>query len=329
MIQSTSTYSVSTLVRCSRRHRSNDVVQSLGALTYDPCIGSFDYVQNEVPTLPFILENNNVFGFNQSFLAQLEELDKSCGYADYREKYMSFPPSGPQPPTLFNYSNPDDLACDVFDLAANAAYATNPCYNVYEIGTQCPLLSDPLGFPTGLEYSYPGLPVYFNRTDVKIAMHAPLHVSWSECSNEAVFVGGDGGPEQEGDLSADPIQAILPRVIEATNRVLIANGDLDMIILTNGTLLSIQNMTWNGKMGFQEQPSTPIIITLPDLQYGSTFMSEGYGDIENPQGTMGVQHYERGLMWAQTHLSGHMEPQFQPRSSYRHLQWLLGHIDTL
>ena len=44
---------------------------------------------------------------------------------------------------------------------------------------------------------------------------------------------------------------------------------------------------------------------------------------------MGVQHYERGLMWAETYLSGHMEPQFQPRSSYRHLQWILGRIDVL
>lgn len=45
-----------------------------------------------------------------------------------------------------------------------------------------------------------------------------------------------------GETSADPIQYTLPRVIERTGRVLISNGDLDMIILTNGTLLAIQNM---------------------------------------------------------------------------------------
>jgi carboxypeptidase D len=44
---------------------------------------------------------------------------------------------------------------------------------------------------------------------------------------------------------------------------------------------------------------------------------------------MGIQHYERGLMWAETYQCGHMEPQFQPRSSYRHLQWVLGRIDQL
>lgn len=88
-------------------------------------------------------------------------------------------------------------------------------------------------------------------------------------------------------------------------------------------------MTWGGKLGFQTAPSTPIVITLPDLQYGSLFVEEGFGSVDNPQGTMGVQHFERGLMWAETFLSGHMQPQFQPRSSYRHLQWVLGRIDEL
>jgi len=99
---------------------------------------------------------------------------------------------------------------------------------VYEIGLQCPLLSDPLGFPTDLQFVSPGLPVYFNRTDVKIAMHAPMNVSWDEC-NGGVFLAddgkgggpGSGGPEAYGDTSPDPIQGVLPRVIQSTNRVLV------------------------------------------------------------------------------------------------------------
>lgn len=94
-------------------------------------------------------------------------------------------------------------------------------------------------------------------------------------------------------------------------------------------MLSIQNMTWNGKMGFQSSPSKPIVISLPDLLYRDVFEASGFGGLDDFQGMMGVQHYERGLMFAETHLSGHMQPQFQPRSSYRHLQWLLGRIETL
>ena len=190
------------------------------------------------------------------------------------------------------------------------------------------VLSDPLAYPTDLQFGYRGLQnPYFNRTDVKQAMHAPMNVSWTQCGQNP-FV-GKGGPEDEGDLSADPIQAVLPRVIEATNRVLVTNGNLDYSIITNGTLLSIQNMTWNGKLGFESQPHQSIMITLPDLMYQGVFEANDYGGLDAVQGTMGVQHFERGLMWAETHLSGHMEPQFQPRSSYRHPQWVLGRIDEL
>jgi carboxypeptidase D len=212
-------------------------------------------------------------------------------------------------------------------MVYGAAYAPNPCFNVYSIAGQCPLPSDPLGYPTGLQYSYAGQPIYFNRTDVKKAMNAPLDVEWLECKGP-VFVEPGTGPENEGDTSPDPIQSVLPRVIEATNRVLIANGDLDMSIITNGTLMAIQNMTWGGKMGFQSQPSAPVVITLPDSQYGPVFETNSPA-FDEPQGIMGISLYERGLMWDETYLCGHMQPQFQPRSSYRHLQWLLGHVETL
>jgi carboxypeptidase D len=129
-------------------------------------------------------------------------------------------------------------------------------------------------------------------------------LSWSECSGP-VFVKSAGGFYGNGDTSLDPIQYVLPKVLEATNRVLIANGDYDFEIITNGTLLSIQNMTWNGALGFQSAPSTPIDLTLPDLQWQAVFESSGLGGFDGPgQGIMGVQHYERGLMWAETFQSG-------------------------
>ncbi|PMD46844.1 alpha/beta-hydrolase [Hyaloscypha variabilis F] len=243
-----------------------------GVLTYDPCIGATDYTQQEAVAVPFVLENSNVFGLNESFIEQITALDKSCGYAEYREKHFTFPPPGIQAAEFYNYSIPHEAECDVWDDIYYAASAVNPCFNMYLIVDTCPIPPDVLGFPGSVEITTPGLPIYFDRADS------------------------------------------LPQVIEHTNRVLVANGDLDFVIITNGTLLAIQNMTWNGKLGFQEKPSAPIIITEPDLQY---------------EGTVGVQHYERGLMWAETYLSGHMEPEYQPRTSYRHIQWVLGRINQL
>ncbi|GLI73690.1 hypothetical protein PoHVEF18_001910 [Penicillium ochrochloron] len=297
-----------------------------GALAYDPCIGQFDYVQEEIPVVPFVKENANLFNFNETFMAELEHLHKSCGYADFIDKYLTFPPPKEQPPLFFNYTSM--AKCDVFDMVYNEVFNINPCFDLYEVNLMCPLPWDVLAFPTSLVYQPAGATVYFDRADVKKALHAP-NVTWAECSNSPVFVGGSSGPEQEGDTSANPIEHVLPQVIEATNRVLISNGDFDMVILTNGTLLAIQNMTWNGHLGFQKQPSTPIDIKIPDLQYKDLFAQNGASSLDGAQGVMGVQHYERGLMWAQTYQSGHMQPQYQPRVAYRHLEWLLKRTDEL
>lgn len=198
---------------------------------------------------------------------------------------------------------------------------------------QCPMLFDPLGFPSDLEYlpAAFGDHVYFDRPDVKAAMHAP-NVTWSECNGNA-FNSSAATDTPYGDTSPDPIQEVLPRVIDHTGRVLIASGEFDMELPTLGTLLGIQNMTWGGKLGLQTMPgNVSIVITEEDLGYMvGVFDESGFAgyDTSGGQGVMGTQHYERGLMWATTKSSGHMQPQFQPRVSYRHLQWLLGRIETL
>ncbi|KAL3470311.1 serine carboxypeptidase PepF [Aspergillus californicus] len=300
-----------------------------GALLYDPCIGQFDYVQEMAPAVPFVLENANMFNFNASFLDDLQSLHESCGYKDFIDEYLVFPPSSIQPPKSFNYTT--DAACDVFDMIDAEALKINSCFDIYEVNLQCPLAWDVLAFPTQLVDQQPGASVYFDRADVKRAIHAPANITWTQCSNEPVFIAGaDGaaGPEQEGDLSANPIEHVLPQVIEATNRVLISNGDYDMIVLTNGTLLAIQNMTWNGELGFQVAPSQLIDIDLPDLANARVLEENGMV-WDQGQGVMGVQHFERGLMWAETFQSGHMQPQYQPRVTYRHLEWVLGRAEEL
>ena len=187
--------------------------------------------------------------------------------------------------------------------------AANPValnQNDYHIIDQCPVLSN-------LNYHYFGL--YFNRKEVKQAIHAPLDVRWQECQPGVGFV-------NYNDQSPDPIQGVLPQVIEATNRVLITNGDWDSLVYTNGTLLSIQNMTWSGKLGFQEAPSKDFNVPIAD-HFRWPFRDAG------PQGVMGKQHYERGLQWVATSQAGHSQPQYQPRAAWRHLQWMLGRIDVL
>jgi carboxypeptidase D len=284
-----------------------------GAMVYDPSIGS-GYAQELATAVPLVNANANLFNFNQSFMAELNSLQKSCGYEAYLDEWLVFPAKGVQPTPKEDFGK-----CNTFEKILDVVSRNNPCFDIYDINAQCPLLWDVLSFPTTLVYTPEGATTYFNRTDVKKALHAPLDVDWEICTGGVLDI----------DNSPPSIAHAIPQVIEATNRMLIASGDLDMILITNGTLLSIQNMTWHGKTGFQQKPNTPINIQIPDLAWAGVYAENGESGFDQPQGIMGIQHYERGLMWGETYLSGHMQPEFQPRVTYRHLQWVLGRIDTL
>ena len=73
---------------------------------------------------------------------------------------------------------------------------------------------------------------YFNRQDVKAAIHAPLNVDWSECSNIGVF--------PNGDASLPSVFTVLPSVIEKSKRSVIAQGLLDFLFIAEGTRIAFQ-----------------------------------------------------------------------------------------
>lgn len=142
-----------------------------GALMYDPVIGQYEYVGQTINTVPYVQEYSKFFNFNQTFMDQLAAAHESCGYADFLDKYMVFPPAGVQPWLEGGFNNQSE-SCDVWDLAWAAAFQPNPCFNVYEISSMCPIQSDPLAYPSDLQYQYDGMGgIYFNRSDVKAAIH--------------------------------------------------------------------------------------------------------------------------------------------------------------
>ena len=105
---------------------------------------------------------------------------------------------------------------------------------------------------------------YFNRTDVQKALHTKP-TNYMVCG-EYEFLRPDGSvPSGLGPL---------PHVIEATNNVILAHGNLDFLLFTEGSLVTIQNMTWHGKQGFQEAPSDDFYVPyhpqLRELLFGTT-----------------------------------------------------------
>ena len=74
-------------------------------------------------------------------------------------------------------------------------------------------------------------PIYFDREDVKKAIHAPVNQTWTECS-DGVF--------PNGDASLPPAFTVLPNVIEKSNRSVIIHGLGDYILIAEGARVVLQ-----------------------------------------------------------------------------------------
>ncbi len=87
-------------------------------------------------------------------------------------------------------------------------------------------------------------------------------------------------------------------MIERLTKTVIAHGALDMILIANGTLLMIQNMTWGGKQEFQEMPQEEFFVPYHEEVGPSTLAGAG---------VFGTTHTERRLTWVEVALTGHSE----------------------
>ncbi len=199
---------------------------------YDPST-SYGVVQDQIPTVPFVEYWAGLFSLNDTYMDHLRNLHEECGYAAFMEEAMQFPPKGPLPtPPHHNIGGGSGARCDIWgDVVYNAAPLVNPCWDVYQVATTCPNLWDVLGFPGSFFYE-PAPWYYFNRTDVKKAINAPVDANWGECASGVL----------DKDTSPPSGLSVLPRVIEKNNKTIIGHGMLDMILIMNGTVMMIQNM---------------------------------------------------------------------------------------
>ena len=64
-------------------------------------------------------------------MAHLDERAVACGYANYSETYVTYPPKGLLPVPGGTIFYPDE--CDVWYQVFNAALLVNPAFNMYRI----------------------------------------------------------------------------------------------------------------------------------------------------------------------------------------------------
>ena len=245
---------------------------------------------------------------------EINERADKCGYTKFLDSALQYPPI----PTK-NFPvvpDPSTPGCDVWDQVVKAATYINPCFNMYHLTDFCPFLWSEMGFP-----SLAGGPNnYFNRSDVQKALNVP-RTNFDVCGGD-IFPNGDGSvPSALGPL---------PGVIERTNNVLIGHGWYDYLLFLNGTLATIQNMTWNGAQGFQKPPIEPLFVPYTTAL---DKLANGYQSIpwtaDAGAGILGTAHTERGLTFSSVYGSGHEIPQYVPGAAYRQLEFLLGRIKSL
>lgn len=107
-------------------------------------------------------------------------------------------------------------------------------------------------------------------------------------------------------------------MIEKSPGTIFANGMLDFVPIVNGSIAAIQNMTWLGAQGFSIGPEQWEEFFVP---YSDDGTAGG--------GIFGSWHTERKFTFVIVAQAGHMSPQYQPAASYRHVEYLLGRIDSL
>jgi len=188
-------------------------------MIYDPST-SYGAIQEEIPAVQFVDYWGGLFPFNDSFVATIHNISDTCGYTDFLNEYLVFPPPGPLP-SILPGTGDDGITttaeCDVFHLIYNEIFNVNPCWDIYQVATTCPELWDVLGFPGSFDYTPAGADIYFNRSDVQAAINAPVGFGWSECAPNEVFVNNT-------DTSLPSGLSVLPGVIERSKRTIIGHG---------------------------------------------------------------------------------------------------------
>lgn len=253
----------------------------------DPSMNE-DNVMIYAPSVATLNRYSNFFSLNDTFMSEINERAEKCGYSKFMDEAMTFPPPKDFPVA----PDPSEEGCAVFDDIVSAATFINPCFNIYHVPDTCPYLWNLMGFP-----SMAGGPNnYFNRSDVQEALNVPPTDYW--VCNGNIFPNGDGSiPSALGPL---------PSVIERTNNVVIGHGWYDYLLFVNGSLVTIQNMTWNGAQGFQKPPVEPLVLPVTDK-----LNEHVNGESEIPYfwnagaGVLGTAHTERGLTFSTVNTAGH------------------------
>jgi carboxypeptidase D len=97
-------------------------------LMFDPLINS-NAVMRQIPAFAFAKEWTDLIGLNTTFIKDIEKRAADCGYTDFHEEFLEFPPKQrlPSPPVGQMNDEGDTVGyCDIWGSIVDAALLVNP-----------------------------------------------------------------------------------------------------------------------------------------------------------------------------------------------------------
>ncbi|PWN32653.1 alpha/beta-hydrolase, partial [Meira miltonrushii] len=241
-----------------------------GGMLISPAFSDFT-VQLDTATYDFAKKNQKVLNFTNQDLASVKNESDTCNLTNFIHDHLTYPPMGRLP-------TPDDQ-CYTFDTYMETAQEKNPNFNMYNI-KQPKTDSDP----------NTQLVKFFNRTDVQDYIHAPRQ-HFELCKK--VFNDDNQDSSEPPDRTPSFAHSNFARMIERSRKFIIMNGMQDGLVLTAGTELALQNLTWGGAQGFNLPPVFPMCDMEGNVRAYAT---------DN----------ERGLRFMVAPNAGHMVPADEP-----------------
>lgn len=296
-------------------------------------------MRTSVPILAFTEYWGNILKLNSSFTEKIRQEHFHAGYTSFYQEHFRFPPTGPMP----TVNSSDSFSLRIRTMISNAMHLQEPCFNIQHITDTCPTNAwtphSPDAFPlppaVGTVAAMPDPLLnpedrgpYLNLTVVRNLLHVPPGREWSGKSLFNVYTNPRN--VSSGDDSPSALFTVLPGVLERIpGRSLFANGQLDMLIPSNGTLLSLQNATWRGAQGFSEY--LPNILNIPSSGLNSTDEEGvwgGYTKLEHAgrSGEMGRWAFERGVGFIDVAYAGHAIGRYNAPAMFRIIEVLLGRV---
>ncbi|KAL8993282.1 MAG: hypothetical protein Q9188_007371, partial [Gyalolechia gomerana] len=224
----------------------------------DPTIGN-NAAMTDVVTSTYLHQIASLYKIPTNILHAFDSADHECGF-DRVLSQLTYPPIGPitipgnpeglnflkhfhkrkqekredtcfptlpNTPSLINASinDPCTIACATYTTAFAYLDSIKKCFDPYNTHATCNDTKDTSSSTH-----------YFNREDVKRAVHVPLEKDYMECNN-TVF------ERLSQEYVVPPAYGILPEILEKGFPVHIYSGDRDFLLNHWGTELVVGNMS--------------------------------------------------------------------------------------